>query len=130
MLLAEDDWHVREVVADALRLGGYEVLEAANPSEALALSQRRADSTARLITDLVMPELNGLQLAELLRTTHILAIHPGALGDVLQAVPALRALRSLGRGASVTFAGQPRLAHLLAGGGAVGPGGRPSTLSA
>jgi len=52
-------------------------------------------------------------------TTHILAIHPGALGDVLQAVPALRALRSLGGGASVSFAGQPRLAHLLAGGGAV-----------
>jgi heptosyltransferase-3 len=47
----------------------------------------------------------------------ILAIHPGALGDVLQAVPALRELRV--EGARVTFAGQPRLASLLAGAGVV-----------
>jgi heptosyltransferase-3 len=51
--------------------------------------------------------------------SRILAIHPGALGDVLQAVPALRALRGLAGGASVSFAGQPRLAHLLSGLGAV-----------
>jgi ADP-heptose:LPS heptosyltransferase len=37
-------------------------------------------------------------------------LHPGALGDVLQAVPALRALGRLGR---VALAGQPRLAALL-----------------
>ncbi|HET7876575.1 MAG TPA: glycosyltransferase family 9 protein [Methylomirabilota bacterium] len=46
----------------------------------------------------------------------ILVIHPGALGDVLQAVPALRAL---GTGARLTFAGQPRLGRLLAGTGVV-----------
>jgi ADP-heptose:LPS heptosyltransferase len=40
----------------------------------------------------------------------ILVLHPGALGDVLQAVPALRALGRLGR---VTLAGQGRLAALL-----------------
>jgi heptosyltransferase-3 len=62
-------------------------------------------------------------------TSRILAIHPGALGDVLQAVPALRALRGLGGGASVTFAGQPRLAHLLARGGAVDQGVSIDALS-
>ncbi len=46
----------------------------------------------------------------------ILVIHPGALGDVLQAVPALRALRD---GRRLTFAGQPRLGELLAGTGLV-----------
>jgi len=42
--------------------------------------------------------------------TGSLVIHPGALGDVLQAVPALRALRAV---APVTFVGQPRLGGLL-----------------
>ncbi|HSE05769.1 MAG TPA: glycosyltransferase family 9 protein [Methylomirabilota bacterium] len=42
--------------------------------------------------------------------TGALVIHPGALGDVLQAVPALRALRA---GGPVTVVGQPRLARLL-----------------
>ena len=45
-----------------------------------------------------------------------LVIHPGALGDVLQAVPALRALRTDGPRA---FAGQPRLGALLRGLGLV-----------
>jgi len=40
-----------------------------------------------------------------------LAIHPGALGDVLLAIPALRALRAAGD--RVTLAAQPRIASLL-----------------
>jgi lipopolysaccharide heptosyltransferase III len=51
---------------------------------------------------------------------HLLVIHPGALGDVLQAVPALRALAALDGGVRVSLAAQPRLAELLAGAGAVG----------
>lgn len=43
-----------------------------------------------------------------------LAIHPGALGDVLLAIPALRALRTQHAGRSLVLAAQPRLGHLLA----------------
>jgi hypothetical protein len=43
-----------------------------------------------------------------------LAIHPGALGDVLLAVPALRALRAQSPGRALVLAAQPRLGHLLA----------------
>ena len=46
-----------------------------------------------------------------------LVIPPGALGDVLQAVPALSSLGSLGH--RLTFAGQPRLGELLQGSGLV-----------
>jgi heptosyltransferase-3 len=49
-----------------------------------------------------------------------LVIHPGALGDVLQAIPALTALRELGGGTAPTFAGQSHLGTLLAGTGVVG----------
>jgi ADP-heptose:LPS heptosyltransferase len=43
----------------------------------------------------------------------ILIVHPGALGDVLQAVPALRGLRAAAPRAPLLFAGQPRLGRLL-----------------
>ncbi len=46
--------------------------------------------------------------------TGILIVHPGALGDVFQAVPALRALRRAhGPTGRLVFAGQPRVASLL-----------------
>jgi len=46
-----------------------------------------------------------------------LVVHPGALGDVLQAVPALDGLSRLGH--RLTFVGQPRLGELLQGSGLV-----------
>jgi ADP-heptose:LPS heptosyltransferase len=49
----------------------------------------------------------------------VLVIHPGALGDVLQAVPALRALRLRFPAATLTVAAQPRLGRLLRGLGLV-----------
>jgi len=53
------------------------------------------------------------------RSRQILIIHPGALGDVLQAIPALAALGEIGEGSHLTFAGQTRLGRLLSGVGLV-----------
>jgi heptosyltransferase III len=48
------------------------------------------------------------------RNADTLAIHPGALGDVLLAVPALRALRAAFPGDALGLVAQPRIAGLLA----------------
>lgn len=56
-----------------------------------------------------------------------LAIHPGALGDVLLAVPALRAIRGSAPG-PLALAAQPRIARLLAALGVVDEGLRFDTL--
>src|SRR5262245_38299842 len=48
-----------------------------------------------------------------IRPGDTLAIHPGALGDVLLAIPALRALRAQRPDRDVVLAAQPRLGHLL-----------------
>lgn len=46
--------------------------------------------------------------------SHTLAVHPGALGDVLLAVPALRGLRRRASGAPLVLAAEPRIGALLA----------------
>ncbi len=63
LLLVEDDEQVRTVAREILEAQGYTVLPAATPREALGLAQRSAN-IALLVTDLVMPEMNGKQLAE------------------------------------------------------------------
>jgi PAS domain S-box-containing protein len=67
VLLVEDDAVVRELVRTFLAAHGYTVLEAADPKEALLFS-RRFDGTIRLLlSDVVMPGINGLELFEQLR---------------------------------------------------------------
>ena len=65
LLLVEDDAHLRKASASILADLGYRVLAAANGREALALFGSE-DTVALLITDLVMPELGGKALLELL----------------------------------------------------------------
>jgi len=62
ILLVEDDEAVRTVVRRILIREGYEVLEAPNGREALAVA-RLGDFDA-VITDVVMPEMNGRQMVE------------------------------------------------------------------
>ena len=69
ILLVEDESEVRRVVRTLLAQSGYDVLEAANGKEALALAQGQGRSLALLLTDLIMPEgLNGLELANQLKS--------------------------------------------------------------
>ena len=68
ILLAEDEAQVRAVAAGILRRGGYRVVEAASPTEALVLCQEHPGAIDLLVTDLVMPQMNGNELAARLRT--------------------------------------------------------------
>jgi PAS domain S-box-containing protein len=63
LLLAEDDDSVRELVRNVLRENGYKVLEASRGEEALQLSELFAGKIDLLVTDLVMPQMNGRELA-------------------------------------------------------------------
>ena len=63
ILLVEDNDGVRHVAARILRAGGYTVISAASPSEALQLAGERVAPLDLLLTDVVMPEMSGPTLA-------------------------------------------------------------------
>ena len=64
ILLVEDEDPLRAVVARMLAQAGYRVLDARAPSEALALFDEHMDDIALLLTDVIMPEMNGPALAQ------------------------------------------------------------------
>jgi DNA-binding NtrC family response regulator len=63
ILLAEDEALLRLVAVEALSDAGYDVLEAHDGREGLAMLQSQAHIDL-LVTDIKMPGLNGYQLAE------------------------------------------------------------------
>jgi len=63
VLLAEDDDAVREYVSLVLRRLGYQVLEAADGADALAVADRFHGPIDLLLSDVVMPRMDGVELA-------------------------------------------------------------------
>jgi two-component system cell cycle sensor histidine kinase/response regulator CckA len=64
ILVVEDESVVLDLVRHALSRQGYTVLAASGVEEALRLSQEHPGEIALLLTDMVMPGMRGLQLAE------------------------------------------------------------------
>ncbi|MCC6902076.1 MAG: response regulator [Polyangiaceae bacterium] len=77
VLVVEDHDSLRRVVVRSLTEGGYHVLEAPNPREALAASDAHAGPIQLLLTDVMMPEMTGKALAEklLARRPEVLVIY-------------------------------------------------------
>jgi two-component system, cell cycle sensor histidine kinase and response regulator CckA len=72
VLVVEDENSVRRVLVETLRELGYAVLDVANAKEALPLGVHYEGAIDLLITDVVLPGMNGVELAE-----HIRAARPG-----------------------------------------------------
>ncbi|CAN0579309.1 unnamed protein product, partial [Laminaria digitata] len=64
ILVAEDDRPVRRLTERILRRLGYRVLSAANGAEALHVAQDYGEGIDLLITDVLMPKMNGRELAD------------------------------------------------------------------
>lgn len=64
ILIVEDDVQILSLIRTILEEKGYHVLSAGLPSEALEICKRYDDVIHLLITDLVMPEMNGKELKE------------------------------------------------------------------
>jgi two-component system cell cycle sensor histidine kinase/response regulator CckA len=67
VLIVEDQEGVRKATRAALSGYGYQVLDAANGMEAVAAAQEYAGKIHLLLTDVVLPGMNGKQVAERLR---------------------------------------------------------------
>jgi PAS domain S-box-containing protein len=67
ILLVEDENDVRRLASSMLRRQGYTVLEAASGGEALQLCERHAGPIDLVVTDVVMPQMNGRQMIDRLR---------------------------------------------------------------
>jgi PAS domain S-box-containing protein len=64
VLLVEDEQAVRRATAEFLTLQGYTVLEAKDGVDALAVAKNHASTIDLLVTDVVMPNMSGGQLAK------------------------------------------------------------------
>ena len=63
VLVVEDDPFVRKLTRQMLEELGYTALEAASPAEGLALAERHGQTVRVLLTDVILPEMNGRDLA-------------------------------------------------------------------
>ena len=73
VLLVEDEQSVRALTRNLLEQGGYTVLEADNGAHAVEIAKQHHGPIHLLLTDVVMPGMNGPAVAEM-----ILPIHPEA----------------------------------------------------
>jgi two-component system, cell cycle sensor histidine kinase and response regulator CckA len=69
ILVAEDGESVRKIVVRAMENYGYHVLQAANGFEAIKQAWNYKETIHLLLTDTVMPKMNGRELAEELKKT-------------------------------------------------------------
>ena len=116
VLVVEDDAQVRLITVSMLKSRGYQVLEAATCQAALSLATTH-DQIDLLVTDVVMPELSGPELATRIRT-----VHPAVRVLLVSGYSADAVARHGVNGAAPSFLQKPFTGQQL--------GGRSATCSA
>ncbi len=108
ILLVEDNEMVRDLAATALTALGYRVLAVATADEALALAESRLGDFDLLLTDVVMPGMNGRELAD-----RLVAARPGLKVLFTSGYPADTILRLGIAESAVSFIEKPYLPDQL-----------------
>jgi two-component system, cell cycle sensor histidine kinase and response regulator CckA len=70
ILLVEDEDALREISFELLKSVGYKVIAATSGTDAIRIAREFTQPIDLLVTDVVMPGMNGRELAELLTTKH------------------------------------------------------------
>ncbi|MBL8816247.1 MAG: PAS domain S-box protein [Planctomyces sp.] len=70
ILIVEDEPGVRQMIRISLEACGYDILEAEDPNDAMELLREQPCQIDLLVSDIVMPGMNGLGLASILRKDH------------------------------------------------------------
>ena len=67
ILVVDDEPSIRRLIMDTLQPLGYRLLEASCGKEALQINKTTDGEIDILLTDVVMPEMNGMELADIIR---------------------------------------------------------------
>ena len=109
VLLVEDEEAVRRFAVRALERQGYKVLEAGTGTEALAVMEEHGDTVDLVVSDIVMPEMDGPTLLKELRRRN------STIKIIFISGYAEDALKSLSGGEEFSFLAKPfQLKELVA----------------
>ena len=103
ILVVEDEESVRDIVAIMLKQEGYQVIVASDPAEAIDQATMLNRPLDLLITDVIMPDIQGPEVSDL-----VTSLHPGVGVLFMSGYPEDRISHSPGsRGRSFHFIAKP-----------------------
>ncbi|MDB5049573.1 MAG: domain S-box protein [Fibrobacteres bacterium] len=108
ILLVEDEGPVRRLIARILELAKYNILEAIHGEDALSVSDAFSGEIHLLVTDIMMPVMNGQELA-----TRLSALRPGLGILFISGYPGKHIPEGLENRAKVEYLAKPFKADVL-----------------
>jgi two-component system cell cycle sensor histidine kinase/response regulator CckA len=108
ILLVEDEEPVRRLIARILGMQAYRVLEAGHGEEALSISEGYGGAIHLLVTDIMMPIMNGQELA-----TRLSSLRPGLPVLFISGYPGKHIPATLDQNSAVDYLPKPFRVDLL-----------------